>query len=172
MIDNENTCRGTSYMSGSSFCAVVPVQSNNGKNYYHNYAFVTGAPNLDDITKAQQALTGTISSDTTWGGVSELCKTTDCIGIDVFYDSSNNTSYYLPCQFDANRETKDGKASMLNDTAVPNVQWFNSANTNTATQLHYGAVVSKNFDINNPDLPKPKQSLGKTAAKRKLPGWD
>lgn len=172
MIDNENTCRGTSYMSGSSFCAVVPVNLVGESYYYHNYAFVSGAPNLNNITKAQQALTGTISSDTTWGGVSEFCKTTDCIGIDVFYDSSNNTSYYLPCQFDANRETKDGKASMLQDTAVPGVKWFNSANTNTATQLHYGAVVSKNFDINNPDLPKPKQSLGKTAAKRKLPGWD
>jgi len=175
MIDNENTCRGTSYMSGSSFCAVVPVNLVGESYYYHNYAFVSGAPNLDNITKAQQALSGEIdTTDKNWGGMSGFCKDSNnnCIGVDVFYDSSNNTSYYLPCQFDANRETKDGKPSMLQDTAVPGVKWFNSANTNTATQLHYGAVVSKNFDINNPDLPKPKQSLGKTAAKRKLPGWD
>ena len=158
---SSGNCVGTAYIGGDSYCDVVPELSSN--HTYTNWAKVKGKFQPLHMDDGLKAVAGSTDVGSDWTHFSAYCqssktsKTQPCTGLDVFYDQTNDNTYYVPCLL-----SSDNNQTGLSKTAISSNPY---PFENNVTVQHYGPVIAQMF------TGQPPQPTTTTKQPKKLPGW-
>ena len=174
-LDSNGKCYGTAEVTGmvsgnTVYCNSFPIA--NGS--YVDWATVRGAPKPSHLADGFQAVSGKASTTSAdWDAIAKYCTgqaetNYPCTGLDIFYNSATNVSYYVPCRADRGSNL----TPLTTDRPTPSANPFGQ----TVTAEHYGAVLAmKDFPGAPPSSSSSSSSMQSTLAKpskrNTLPGW-